>query len=46
MRVVICVSLRTGASAEAPLAPISFQARLQTRGRAGMWWERKRVNGR
>ena len=32
----ICVSLSTAASAEAPLAPISFQLRLRTRGGAGM----------
>ena len=33
---VICVSLRMAASAEAPLAPISLQLTLRTRGGAGM----------
>ena len=41
MRVVICVSLRTAASAKAPSSPILFQLRLQMRSRA----QSKRVNG-
>ena len=35
LRVVICVSLRTSASAEAPSAPIQLPAILQARGRMG-----------
>ena len=35
-RLVICVSLRMAASAEAPSSPILFQARLRARGGAGI----------
>ena len=45
-RLVICVSLRMAASAEAPADPILFKPRLQRRDRAGMWRESKCVNGR
>ena len=38
-RLVICVSLRMAASAEAPLYPILLQASLQARGGAGMMGE-------
>ena len=35
MRVVICVSLRMAASAEAPLSPIALPERLQRVGKVG-----------
>mgnify|MGYP005703336089 CR=1 FL=1 len=35
LRLVICVSLRMAASAEAPSAPMPLSSRLQARGRMG-----------
>ena len=45
MRLVILVSLRTAASAMAPLAPMWLSSRLRARGKMGTVREYKRVNG-
>ena len=43
-RLVICVSFRMAASAEAPLTPMSLASRLQGMGEVWGQWESRRVS--